>query len=852
MCKKLVQNNLTVAVVVWTTQISPTLAQSIIPDNTLGNEQSIVTQIDRLGARIDGGAIRGQNLFHSFEQFNIDLEQGAYFSSPSGIRNIISRVTGRDASTIRGSLGVLGGANLFLINPNGIFFGENSTLDISGSFIATTANALQFGTQGSFSTTMPSLPSLLTVNPSAFLFTQTSPGNIAIKPTTLSGLNISRGQNPNLRVANGQNLMLVGGDIDIAESHLIASGGHIEIGGLARSGNIAIDMTEAEFRLIFPTNSLLSNLSVSNDAQVNVLGSGNGSITVSADRFTMRSGGHLVGGTQGSQGSGDMQVNASSLRISGYGVDNRSSGIYQETSGTGNGGDIIVSVQRLVLDNGAMISNETGSEGRGGNLRIYATQGINLTGSFKLSPESRPVYTTLRTTGTSVGRGGNINLHTERLSIQDDARISTFSAQNSRAQGGRINIRATESVLMNNLAFIETGAGAAGESGDLILRTPLLSLINRSRILADTFGIGRAGSIQIFAPDLVSLSLDSTISTGVASGARVSSTLMDSGGSINLRTHRLVLDERSQINTTTEAQGNAGNIWVHGAERISLADQSSITAEVGKQARGRSGNITLSSDSLDLTDASSITTESNGRGRAGNILIDTSGQIQLTNSNLLTSANRSAGGAITINAEKIRLLGNSNVRTDVRIGGEDAGSIVLNSRNYVLALDDSDILAFANQQGGEITLNSPELFAENYSPAPPGTERTLDRNNQVDINANAQQPGNITIPDTSSVANSLTDLPDNSLNRDRLLANSCLNRTQQPGRFTITGTDGLPQRPGNANQSAYPTGTIQSIPQTESSAHRPWRMGDAIVEPQGVARLPDGRLAMEQGCNAPQ
>ncbi|WP_293084779.1 filamentous hemagglutinin N-terminal domain-containing protein [Moorena sp. SIO4A1] len=41
---------------------------------------------------------------------------------------MLSRVTGTNVSNILGTLGVLGNANLFLINPNGIVFGSNSRL----------------------------------------------------------------------------------------------------------------------------------------------------------------------------------------------------------------------------------------------------------------------------------------------------------------------------------------------------------------------------------------------------------------------------------------------------------------------------------------------------------------------------------------------------------------------------------------------------------------------------------------------------------------------------------------------------------------------------------------------------
>jgi large exoprotein involved in heme utilization and adhesion len=90
----------------------PPAQSQIIPDQTLGNESSVVVpnvNINGINSdRIDGGAIRGSNLFHSFQDFNIDNGRGAYFSNPENISNILSRVTGNNLSNILGTLGVLG------------------------------------------------------------------------------------------------------------------------------------------------------------------------------------------------------------------------------------------------------------------------------------------------------------------------------------------------------------------------------------------------------------------------------------------------------------------------------------------------------------------------------------------------------------------------------------------------------------------------------------------------------------------------------------------------------------------------------------------------------------------------
>ena len=144
-------------------------AAQLTPDNTLGAENSVVTPVDPTRDRIDGGAARGSNLFHSFQEFNVDAGRSVYFANPTGIENILTRVTGGNPSNIFGTLGVLGesNVNLFLVNPNGIIFGPNASLDISGSFFATTAEGIKLGPTSVFSATNPDGSQLLNIQPEA-------------------------------------------------------------------------------------------------------------------------------------------------------------------------------------------------------------------------------------------------------------------------------------------------------------------------------------------------------------------------------------------------------------------------------------------------------------------------------------------------------------------------------------------------------------------------------------------------------------------------------------------------------------------------------------------------------------
>ncbi len=173
---------------------SSSVQAQIVPDGTLGGERSRVTPINPTTDRIEGGALRGVNLFHSFREFNVRDGGSVYFANPTVVQNIFSRVTGGNVSNINGTLGVLGTANLYLLNPNGILFGPNARLDIAGSFFASTASGFTFPDGSEFSATNPQAAPLLTVSLTPGLQRGGTPGAIANagnlsvgKDLTLSG-----------------------------------------------------------------------------------------------------------------------------------------------------------------------------------------------------------------------------------------------------------------------------------------------------------------------------------------------------------------------------------------------------------------------------------------------------------------------------------------------------------------------------------------------------------------------------------------------------------------------------------------------------------------------------------------
>jgi filamentous hemagglutinin family protein len=973
----------------------PALAQNVIvPDNTLGAAPSLTRDNQTL---IEGGARRGSNLFHSFQQFDVGEGQSAYFISPEGVQNIFSRVTGGDRSEILGTLGVRGGnANLFFMNPNGIIFGENSRLELTGSFLTTTADAIQFGEQGFFNTNDPQEPSqLLTVLPSAFLFSQSVPQSIQNQSTSRAFDNPSL--TVGLQVLNGRSLSLLGGDIDIRGGFVSAFGGRIDIGSVGQSGVIYFN-PDGSFS--FPDSIIGGDVSLSSGAAINVAALRGGDIAITAENLTMSDNsliraGVSPGATMRNQ-VGNIMLNitqATDLRSA-----SKIGNTVDETE-RGDSGNILIETGTLTLFGKAQLNTGTSSDGisNAGLIRIRSRGRILIVGGSEILTniqgnavgqggdihirsfgdveirDGSGIFSSIG--GNALGRGGNIRIRSQSLSIGGNSQLNAstsvgmlgegdsggvtiitsgnvsldgngqiFSSVGENANGnsrniyiranslfitggsqlnastsGRgdsgnviINVRRNVNLSGRGQVFSSVASGATGDSGNIRIQTNSLTVRGEdSQLNASTSGRGDSGDIiirsrnsvnlveggdirsgvdesenptlpgnggriRIFTRNISITGNDSeieanTFRSGMAGNIFISAANLDlvngqvitevkpeaegQGGNIILNVRTLYLSN-AEISTRTQGGGNAGTVNIYNTDTINLDRGSKIATDVAANGTGEGGDITISqSRSLDLSERSTITARSASGSDAGNIDIVLEHQLRSTNSDITTAADNASGGTITISAEQARLIGDSDIRTEVREGESGAGNITVNARNYVLALDDSDILAFANQQGGEIDLsNASVVFTENYQPAAPGTDPvSLDPNGRVDINADAQQPGSIITPSDDFIQNSLSSLPDEIINTDSLLANSCITRNDQEGNFTVTGSGGFPTHPGEVPVSPYPTGEVRSLSEvlqssSNQSSNRSWQPGDAIEEPQGVYRLSGGRRVMSRSC----
>ncbi|MEH2361666.1 two-partner secretion domain-containing protein, partial [Nostoc sp.] len=679
------------------------LAQ-ITPDGTLSDRSSKITPNVNIkgsvGDRIDGGAIRGANLFHSFQQFNVGELQRVYFANPTGISNILTRVTGSNISNILGTLGVNGGANLFLINPNGILFGNNARLDVAGSFVASTANSFVFGERLEFSATNPQTPSaLLTVNPSALFFNQLPPGRIENRSIAPAGITPAGFNAFGLRVGDGKSLLLVGGNVSMDGGQLNAYGGRVELGGLAAPGNVNLVFNRDNLSLKFPLNVTRASVSLTNQAAVFVTGADSGNIAVNARNLEILGGSILSAGIGVGLGTpesvaGDITLNATGeIKIAGSGSIIRN---LVRLGSKGNGGNITIDSGSFSLRDGAQLVASTSGVGNAGNVTVSAKNAVDLAG------QSTAIFSTVQAGG--VGKGGNIDINATTLSLTDGTQLVTATRRASatqpagRGDAGNVNVKVTGAIDIAGeknsfasaiISSVETGT--VGSGGNIFIDSGDFSLQDGAQLVASTFGVGNAGNVTVGAKNAVDLANGDILSTVEAGG-------VGKGGNIDINATTLSLTDGTQLLTATRrasatqpaGRGDAGNVNVKVIGAVDIAGEkngiaSAILSSVETGTVGNGGDIFIDSGDFSLRYGAKLQASTSGVGNAGNVTVGAKNAVDFANGDIFSTVEAGGvgkGGNIDINAANLSLTDGAQLLTATRgasdtqpAGRGDAGNV---------------------------------------------------------------------------------------------------------------------------------------------------------------------------------
>lgn len=617
-----------------------TLAQ-VVPDATLPLNSIVTPQGDAF--IIDGGTQAGGNLFHSFEQFSLPSGSAALFNPNSAIQNILTRVTGGSASSIDGLLQVNGGANLFLLNPNGILFGPNAQLNIGGSFWASTATTLNFADGTQFSTLGLPQPPSLTVSPPVSLQYGANPGEILV-------------QGSQLNVPFGQSLSLLGGNVIVQGAALLAPEGGLQVSAI-RQGQLSLSQPIPSEIIDFGDIQLQQSL-------LDTSGEGGGNVLLQGRGITLTDGSIVGSTTFGEQPGGNLTVQATEfIELRGIGPDGFPNGLLAETAGSGAGGNISILTGQLRLLDGAQLSTAAlpESSGAAGNISVVASEGIELIGET-FTPQG-PLGSGIGATTAGTGDGGNVSVVSPRLIVQDGAQIGTSTR--GEGNGGRIFVNAAEIGLWGTSpegvpsGIGATSEGGTGDGGEIEIVAGRLSVRDGAQISALTAGAGAGGRIFIQAAEVDLSGVGFFSEEAFPSGIGATTFGAGDGGTIEMVVGSLRMSDRAQVTTTTAGDGNAGNINIR-AELVDLTgDRTGIFAQVDPEASGEGSGVRVEAAQVFLREDAQISTATLGTGSGGTVEVNTR-QLRVETGGQVSALTlgESPGGTVIVNAaESIELSG---------------------------------------------------------------------------------------------------------------------------------------------------------------------------------------------------
>lgn len=661
---------------------SPALSQITSANDGVG---SVVTQN---GQQFDitGGSLSndGQNAFHSFDQFGLSQGQIANFIANPDVLNILSRVVGGDPSIINGQLTITGAeANLFVVNPAGVFFGENAQLNVPASFTATTATGIGFenGWFNVLDDVNANSYSALVGNPDQFVFKTDSPGTV-----------FNAGA---LSVAQGQTLSLIGGQA-VSVGSLTSDGGEILLAAvpgqsvvtLRPSGNILsleVNALEGEWARspdsgtlealeawTLPVASLPDVLTGGTlDHASTVTVNPNGTLTLASGQMiaTVPAGAtvagavdvstpHRAGGTVaiagGEIGLLEANINANGFTQGGtvqIGGNQQGQGRFPTSDRTYLSSNTTVTADAIAGDGGHVIVYSDGTTGFFGEASASGGSSAGNGGFVELSGRQQLVFDGEVNVGAANGTVGTVLLDPENIVIvagdrnpevdgesnftgtinatdpADDGVTTTLFESDLERIEGNLLLEATNDITVNPL-----------EDGQLNVFFDILFRADADNDNQGDFSMDPSNQIVTNGNDVVIEAANivlGTINTGFVEG----------GGDISLLASGNVNGQ--SLITTTEF-GNSGNVVVDADGNVTISRIDTGTSNISSFGTNNGGNVTVNAD--------------------GNVQIGQPDVFDVPPIN--TSSFSGAGGSVSLGGDRVSIVGTDNQGASIVTDGQ--------------------------------------------------------------------------------------------------------------------------------------------------------------------------------------
>ena len=326
-------------------------------------------------------------------------------------------------------------------------------------------------------------------------------------------------------------------------------------------------------------------------------------------------------------------------------------------------------------------------------------------GTFQMDSKAEIVNETL-----GLGAGGSILVEAREKIALVDSDINSSSGDGAGSAGSIHLTAPTISLKHANIISLSEGMKNAG---DILLAAKQITLEANeagtgTTISAETLGSGSGGHISIRGLDCP---LSRTHDVNISGESTITSGTLgeNAAGNINVLVDRIMLTEGSSFKAPTTSSGQAGNITIDASKSVHVSDLSTIESTSTKT--GNAGHITIVAPSLNIN-SGSVFTDTAGTGAGGTIdiavhsfTIQNSGTISAKTIGTAASA---TGGSIIINAtDQVTLTTGASI-TASSTGSADAGNIFINAGQQLDVLDSPNAITTqaARASGGNIDIRA--------------------------------------------------------------------------------------------------------------------------------------------------
>jgi filamentous hemagglutinin family protein len=535
----------------------------IFRDNTAGqsNTGALIREGDFYIILGDDGVRSDDDSFllHSFLSFNLALNETALYQEgsavdPAVVRTILTRVTGNRGSEINGTIeSRYDNAEMVFVNSNGILFGQSFTLDLAQSFVATTADEIEFlNADDSIvvidanSTALPG-ESLVAPDFHAVRFTQTLPASIGVEGLKVVPRDLGVDDvNSAVAFVAGN----VGLGVEGVDSTLQTNGFDLFVVAIGRNGRIEVTDSDPSVTAGAADVGLIAaDLS---GAPINPSGEIRFFSSTKIESHDVPSG-YL-------SSSGDVILWGGKIDVRKVSIDTNA--VFR------NAGHVIIRGNNVDLSSSSIAASS--STGSGGNIHI---EGLNSVNFVTPNSDKRAFIDTSASNGLeeanflNIVAGNSINAQGLQIAVSNNSAEGNsteirVAANSLQFQNGRIDARGDG---------VESAANVTIEGDNVNLSGSFINVSSEGRVDPELGPLsGTAGSVSITGNDQLNLT-DTTIDASATAAS-----------------------------TSTEVDGDGGDITLSSAEFIGLNEPAYLV--VGNGDAGVAGTLSIVELGNDVTE----------------------------------------------------------------------------------------------------------------------------------------------------------------------------------------------------------------------------------------------------------